>query len=119
MKQESDSEFEMMLDASDTLLKVSESIYARQQSVQVDELMCSVFDVNYSYATKCGAVVMQDGHCTHMAGCIRFFERIDPEVSLILTHYSSGQQDTCYRKVDGEWQAIRSGLPRPIRGYEH
>jgi hypothetical protein len=89
--------------------------YDSRDPVVSDQLQCAVHAVTYDFVGRFGSVIMGDGSCTDMTGCIRMFEAIDPKVERINTGYTNGQPDTRYEKSDGQWKAIRSGLQRPYR----
>lgn len=90
-----------------------------QEGVWVNEFQCCVHLVQYNPLLKFGSVMMLTGNCCDMGGAIRYFERIDPEVTSILSYYPSGQNDTSYHKRNGEWRAMRAKEPRPIREFPH
>ena len=77
--------------------------------VQHDELMCGVKSLRYDFDKKIGELLMDDGSCCDMSGCVGMFLRIDPAVIRIQT-VSGKTKDTTYeRKRNGEWDAIMAG----------
>ena len=73
------------------------------EGISNDELKCCVIEVRYSFPQRIGIAILEDGHCTSMCGCIRFFQRIDPEVRQIQT-LSGRKDDTVYTRTgNGKW----------------
>ncbi|WP_143009305.1 hypothetical protein [Pelagibacterium luteolum] len=68
------------------------------------ELQCFPLSLTYDFGMRVGMLIVADGGCTDMDGCIAFFERIDPSVRQIQTA-SDGQLDTVYTRTAGRWRA--------------
>lgn len=68
------------------------------------ELQCAVYDITYNFPTRTGVLLMEDGNCCDMSGCIAFFQRIDPEVTSIFTK-AGNEPDTTYVKTADGWIA--------------
>src|SRR5215831_11102346 len=69
----------------------------------------SVKSLDYSYTTHSGRLYMPAGCCCDMAGCIKLFSRIDPDVAFIQT-FSGSEEDTAYARLPhGQWQAALKG----------
>lgn len=77
-----------------------------KRSVFRDDLQCSVSNLSYDFTTRTGYLNMPDGVCTDMSGCIRLFEKIDPDVRTIRT-FAGNEEDTAYHRTDGVWEADR------------
>jgi len=71
-----------------------------------DRFQCHVQRLEYNFTTRTGLLVMDDGDCTDMSGCINVFEGMDPEVRLIRTIEACGRPDTTYRKLAGGRKAF-------------
>lgn len=68
-------------------------------------LMCDVASLTYEFNTRTGTLVMGDGDCCDMRGCIAVFQAIDPDVRQINT-FSGRKRDTEYSLLrSGEWKA--------------
>jgi hypothetical protein len=85
------------------------------------ELSCSVSKIQVDFASHTGTLMMADGNCCDMTGCINFFLSIDPNIKRIDT-YAGHEPDTCYERdyryrwraitpegAKGEWQRIGKG----------
>ncbi len=72
------------------------------------ELQCFVSRVGYDFTEHVGHVLISDGGCTDMYGCIEFFKRIDPAVSTIRT-FSDDKPDTLYFCRGGKWHSVPGG----------
>lgn len=77
---------------------------AKDVQVFRQDVQCFVQKLTYDFKEKTGQLLLEDGSCTDMSGCIKLFKAIDPEVVGILT-ISGGRRDTGYVLVDGEWQS--------------
>ena len=77
-----------------------------------EDTQCYVQRVSYDFKERRGILLMGDGSCTDMAGCIRVFERIDPEVQRIDT-YAGEVPDTVYRRHSQKFGGWRAYLPAP------
>lgn len=73
----------------------------------IGAFQCGVLSVHYDVPTRSGYLMMADGHCCDMSGCIREFERIDPDVVRIAT-FSGEAEDTQYHKRPAGWVAYRA-----------
>ncbi len=69
------------------------------------DTQCHVERLHYDFAKRYGHLVMTEGDCTDMTGAIQLFQAIDANVEAIDT-LSGEAPDTCYRKIDGKWQAF-------------
>ena len=67
-----------------------------------DRLQALPLFASYDYIRRNGLMILQADGCTDMAGCIEYFQRIDPDVEYIVT-WSDGGGKTTYQKVAGEW----------------
>jgi hypothetical protein len=72
--------------------------------MQHPTLMCEIKSLSYDFDEKVGTLVMEDGDCCDMAGCIALFEAIDPAVKGIAT-ISGEQPDTMYVRSASGWVA--------------
>lgn len=68
------------------------------------DVMCEVRYLTYNFPSRCGELVLADGQCTDMGGCIGLFQKIDPNVAQIVTKTHQGI-DTIYWLINGQWQA--------------
>lgn len=74
-------------------------------AVQRDDVMCEVSSIAYDFDKRSGKLVMAEDQCADMAGCIRLFKAIDPDVQLIKT-LAGTKPDTIYKLLStGEWAA--------------
>ena len=72
---------------------------------------CFLKGLEYDFTTRMGELLMGEGSCTDMSGCIAIFTQIDPDVEIIRTWRcgkTSRIEDTAYRKWDDKWHAIPS-----------
>lgn len=69
-----------------------------------DDVQCFVRELRYDFGQRMGHLMLEDGSCTDMGGCIELFKKIDPEVQAIAT-YAGGKRDTGYWLKDGKWEA--------------
>ena len=69
-----------------------------------DDVRCFVRSLAYDFRLRSGTLILEDGSCTSMVGCIALFKKIDPNVEVILT-VAGGRRDFAYGIIDGEWQA--------------
>jgi len=68
-------------------------------------LQCTPTRLTYDYVRRYGQLVVMEGHCVDMLGCIALFQHIDPQVQLIDT-FSYDVPDTRYTLVrPGMWLA--------------
>jgi hypothetical protein len=72
------------------------------------EIMCHPLSVTYDFSTGSGLLVMDEGDCCDMAGCIALFSRIDPNVQHIQT-VAGSKRDTAYQRKGEEWRALWKG----------
>ena len=72
------------------------------------EFLCSVSGITYDFYSHTGKLHMDRNASCDMRGCIKFFERIDPEVARINT-YADNKPDTMYFKRSGKWEALLPG----------
>ena len=77
---------------------------AKDDLVFRGDVQCFVQKLTYDFKEKVGQLMMEDGSCTDMSGCIKLFKAIDPGVVGILT-IAGGRRDTGYVLINGEWQA--------------
>lgn len=77
---------------------------ANVKSTYHPEFQCSVSSISYDFPNNEGVLMMAEGNCCDMDGCIAFFKRIDPKVQAIQTG-SGDVLDTSYRLVGMEWKA--------------
>lgn len=70
------------------------------------ELDCYVVSLEYSFQTRTGTLVMKEGSCTNMTGCIALFRRIDPDVRAIATQSGADIDTSYHRDNDGRWVAV-------------
>ena len=63
-------------------------------------------EVRYSFPTRKGSLFL-NFYCVDMSECIRFFQRIDPQVRSIQTYIDSNLDTAYHCNSDGEWQASR------------
>ena len=68
------------------------------------KLMCNAKTIQYDFDKKTGTLIMLDGDCCDMSGCIAFFEMIDPDVRPIAT-ISGTAPDTSYVRTGSGWVA--------------
>jgi hypothetical protein len=75
--------------------------------VHRSDLQTSVRRLDYDFETRCGVLHMGAICCTDMNGCIRLFQRIDPQVRTIYT-FSVSIEDTAYYRKEGTdlWSAV-------------
>lgn len=74
--------------------------------IRRQDLMCSVSALSYDFDKRSGKLVMADGHCVDMGGCIALFSAIDAGVLKIET-FSGLEPDTVYERVPaGPWDAV-------------
>ena len=73
-----------------------------------EDVQCFVDRLTYDFVDRVGVIELPDRSCTDMAGCIRLFSRIDPDVKIIQT-VSGGKPDTQYRRCNREWQSWLPG----------
>jgi hypothetical protein len=73
---------------------------------QVD-LSTNVRRIEYDFEMRAGFLHMSLGCCTDMSGCIRLFQRIDPNIRVIYT-LSGSVEDVAYYREQGtdRWRAI-------------
>lgn len=95
-----------MRDPRHGFVHLYEESFMSQQAPYHPELQCFVSRIGYNFSVHVGQVLMTDGGCTDMSGCIEFFKRIDPEVKTIRT-YSDSEPDTVYFVRNGEWHAVQ------------
>ncbi|MDX0897453.1 hypothetical protein GOD90_10665 [Sinorhizobium medicae] len=77
----------------------------QHETVDNPELMCTVYGLSYNFVTRAGLLVMGEGNCCDMSGCINLFQRIDPNVQRIST-VAWNAQDTIYERRDTQWIAV-------------
>lgn len=77
-----------------------------------EDLVTSVRRLEYDFELRAGFLYLPPSCCTDMGGCIKLFQAIDPEVSLIYT-FEGGVQGTIYERVgtiyernDQRWRAV-------------
>lgn len=80
------------------------------------ELDCYVVSLDYSFQTRTGTLVMKEGSCTNMNGCIALFRRIDPDVRAIATQSGADIDTSYHRNNDGRWIAVSHMRGRLERG---
>lgn len=80
-----------------------------------DDVQCFVRELRYDFAQRMGHLILEDGSCTDMRGCIELFKKIDPEVQAIAT-YAGGKRDTGYLFKDGKWESRVAPDERPRGG---
>lgn len=68
------------------------------------QLQCQPLSMAYDFGERLGMLVIAEGECTDMTGCIAFFERIDPNVRQIQT-VAGDEFDTVYTRTPGGWEA--------------
>jgi hypothetical protein len=68
------------------------------------DTQCYVETLQYDFTTREGVLKMGDDSCADMMGCVRLFQSIDPEVTLISTFNKSGP-DTRYAYEGNSWKA--------------
>lgn len=83
-----------------------------------EEAQCYVQRVTYDFKERRGVLLMGDGSCTDMSGCIRVFERIDPDVQRIDT-YAGPVPDTVYRRHSERFGGWRAYPPAHTPNMEH
>lgn len=70
------------------------------------QLMCEPVRIEYDFTRRRGLLVMAEGDCCDMNGCIKLFQAMDQDVTLIDT-YSGHVRDTSYVLVaNGMWQSL-------------
>ncbi|MGM4911453.1 hypothetical protein [Rhizobium sp. 768_B6_N1_8] len=69
-----------------------------------EELQCFTVGVEYDFSKKVGVLLMDEGSCCDMQGCLNMFLRIDPEVKHIQT-IAGSELDTSYTKYGNDWKA--------------
>jgi hypothetical protein len=67
-------------------------------------LGCAPLELHYDFAAATGALIMADGHCCNMEGCVELFTAIDARVGVIVT-FSGLEKDTVYMRHGQGWQA--------------
>ncbi len=72
--------------------------------MQHPTLQCEVISLTYNFDDKTGILVMAEGDCCDMAGCIALFQAIDPAVKGIAT-VSGDKPDTMYVRSAAGWVA--------------
>jgi hypothetical protein len=68
--------------------------------------------ISYDFRTRIGRLAMPPRCCPDMDGCIRLFQRIDPDVARIET-VAGAKPDTVYARGPHGWRAL---APRLIEG---
>lgn len=72
-----------------------------------ERLMCDVRELNYDFTSRTGTIMIGDGNCTDMQGCIGLFCAIDCEVLSIETIALGEHERTVYVRINGEWESRR------------
>lgn len=74
------------------------------------DLQCQARRVEYDFETRTGLLHLGVMCCTDMDGCIRLFQRIDPDVRAIYT-FSASCEDTAYYRQNSTdlWRAVVGG----------
>ena len=75
-----------------------------------DGLVSYVERLTYDFNKRSAVLELPPMSCASMTGCIRLFERIDPDVEEIKTisGYGGSRYDGTYRKMGGEWLSFRT-----------
>ena len=68
-----------------------------------DDVQCFVRELRYDFGQRMGRLMLEDGSCADMRGCIELFKKIDAKVQAIATY--AGGRGTCYLLKDGKWEA--------------
>jgi len=68
------------------------------------ELQCQAQFLGYDFDTRVGRLVLAEGECVDMTGCVSIFERIDPNVRQIQT-VAGEELDTVYTRTTAGWLA--------------
>lgn len=74
-----------------------------------EQLVCSPLTLSYDFRTRTGTLMLEDGHCCDMRGCIDMFKAIDPAVKRIDT-YSGSEPDTSYHLGASGWHTSTDGV---------
>ena len=69
------------------------------------DLMCEPIRIEYDFVARRGVLVMAEGDCCDMTGCIRLFSRLDQDVQRIDT-ISGNRPCTSYVFRDEKWRAF-------------
>ena len=75
------------------------------KKAKYDALMqCGIIKMEYDFIDGVGKVWFPDKECCDFVGCVKWFEKIDKDVRLIMT-FSGDYLDTCYYLSikDKEW----------------
>lgn len=78
--------------------------YAADRGEWRSDVQCRVVGLRYDFEERLGVLVMADGDCCDMRGCIKLFQGIDAAVKRIDT-YSGTALDTAYFLHAGKWEA--------------
>jgi hypothetical protein len=68
-------------------------------------MQCFVVSRSYDRQAHRGRLMMENGNCCDMSGCIKVFETIDANCQLIET-FAGSQRDTIYVHRSGQWHSI-------------
>ena len=71
-----------------------------------ERLVCEVLSLRHDFRRHAGQLFLPEGNGCDMTGCVRMFEAIDPQVSLIDVHVGEAP-DTTYRREGAAWKALR------------
>jgi hypothetical protein len=69
------------------------------------ECQCHLTGLSYDFAQHVGLLLMAEGECCDMTGCVRLFEAIDPNCARIET-VSGKEIDTAYVRNERGWRAL-------------
>jgi hypothetical protein len=67
-------------------------------------LRCVPLELHYDFAAATGALIMADGECCDMQGCVALFTAIDPAVGVIVT-FAGIEKDSVYVRHGRGWEA--------------
>lgn len=70
-----------------------------------EDLQCEVTSLWVDFRAHFGRLMMGDGACCDMTGCIALFLAIDPDIELIVTR-SGDEADTAYHRSGDVWRAV-------------
>lgn len=75
------------------------------------DFQCYITGVSYDFETRMGTVIMNEGSCCSMSGCVEFFKKIDPQVIHIQAFEGENLDiEYVFFEGDGRFVAIKDGL---------